>query len=222
MSKLFARPRPTAVSRFSNGAKLFEALAREDVSETLYVDTLKAIKSQLLTVHGFPLTEEELRGITYIYRAFCYFGPSLSYNSTGGGLTDQPQPTYADLMGATDANGQPHSYLASETAFAFVRDLQRRNMVVPVVGDFAGPKAIQAIGAYLSKVGGRVSVFYLSNVEQYLRQEGTLKDFCQNAATLPADDTSWYVRAERKGGFGLMSRAAPMRKDLASCLGSGR
>jgi hypothetical protein len=218
LSKLFARPRPLGAGRFSTAARLFDVYSQVDVSETLYLDTLKAIKTQLLTVHGFPLSEDDVRGITYVYRAFCYFGPRLTYNSTGGGFADQPQPAYSDMMVAADANGQQHSYLANETAFSFVKDLQRRNMIVPVVGNFAGPKAIRAIGTYLSHLGATVSVFYLSNVEQYLRQDGTLKEFCRSAETLPADDASLFIRAERAGGFGLMSRLGPMTAGLKACL----
>ena len=218
ISKLFARPRPLGAGRLSTGARLFEVYADVDVSETLYVDTLKAITQQLVTVHGFPLSEENLRGITYVYRAFCYFGPAISYNSTGGGFADQPQPSYADLMRAADSSGQPHSYLSNETAFAFVKELQRRNMVVPLVGNFAGPKTIRAIGAYLSRLGSRVSVFYVSNVEQYLRQDGTLKEFCRSADTLPVDEASLFIRAERAGGFGLMSRLGPVAPSIRSCL----
>ena len=222
ISKLFARPRPQGAGRTTPVARLFEIYSRVDVSETLYVDTLKAIKNQLQTVHGFPLSEGDLRGITYVYRAFCYFGPTITYNSTGGGFADQPQPTYADLMKAADPSGQPHSFLASESAFSLIKDLQQHNLIVPIVGNFAGPTAIKAIGAYLTKVGGTVSAFYLSNVEQYLRQDGGLRDFCRNAATLPANEASLFIRSERAGGFGLMSRLGPMAASIASCLATDR
>ena len=41
-------------------------------------------------------------------------------------------------------------------------------MLVPVVGNFAGPKALRDVGQYIREHGGTVSAFYLSNVEQYL------------------------------------------------------
>ena len=41
------------------------------------------------------------------------------------------QPTYADLMTQTDGAGGPRSYLASEASFAFLKDLESRNLVVP-------------------------------------------------------------------------------------------
>jgi hypothetical protein len=36
--------------------------------------------------------------------------------------------------------------------------------------------------------------FYLSNVEQYLFQGGPWKQFYDNAATLPLDDSSTFIR----------------------------
>jgi len=65
---------------------------------------------------------------------------------------------------------------------------------VPVSGDFAGPKAIRAIGAYLSARGGTVSAFYLSNVEQYLFQDRKDRAFYDNVATLPTTDKSVFIR----------------------------
>ena len=44
-------------------------------------------------------------------------------------------------MTATDNAGRPLSYLQTEANFLFLKDLESRNLVVPVIGDFAGPKA---------------------------------------------------------------------------------
>jgi hypothetical protein len=50
-----------------------------------------------------------------------------------------------------------------------------------------------------------VAAFYLSNVEQYLRQDGIWDDFCRNVAALPLDQSSTFIRSERGGRFGLGS-----------------
>src|SRR6185295_17708700 len=104
-------------------------------------------------------------------------------------------PTYSDLMTATDLRGAHRSYLASESAFAIVRELETRNLVVPVVGDFGGPKAIRTIGAYLKAHDAVVGAFYLSNVEQYLAQDGKMTAFCRSVAALPLDQTSTFIRS---------------------------
>ena len=48
---------------------------------------------------------------------------------------------------ATDASGAERSYLASEKAFAVMKDLESRNLVIPIVGDFGGPKALRWVGS---------------------------------------------------------------------------
>ena len=97
-------------------------------------------------------------------------------------------------------------------------------MLVPVVGNFAGPKAIRAVGKYLREKGAIVSTFYLSNVEQYLMQDGLWRDFCRNVATLPLDETSRFIRATRGGRyggggfpFGLSSELGEMAAQVKSC-----
>lgn len=44
-------------------------------------------------------------------------------------------------------------------------------MIVPIVGNCAGPKAIRSVATYLKQHDAVVSAFYLSNVEQYLRRD---------------------------------------------------
>ena len=74
------------------------------------------------------------------------------------------------------------------------------------------------MATYLKQHKQIVSVFYLSNVEQYLRQDGIWDAFCANAATLPIDKSSVFIQSERGGaGFGL--DVMPMAPDLASCAG---
>src|SRR5439155_26495630 len=101
---------------------------------------------------------------------------SISTRGAGGGGGNTL--SFEDLTGwATDAAGQPQSFLSTEDNYRFVKSLQEKNLVVPASGDFGGPKTIRAIGAYLHEHGGVVSAFYLSNVEQYLFQDGKQKAF---------------------------------------------
>src|SRR5207253_9828449 len=98
-----------------------------------------------------------------------------------------------------------------------------RNLVVPVVGDFAGNKAIRGVAGYLKSIGATVSAFYLSNVEQFLVQDGKWNRFCSSVATLPIDETSMFIRSgSGRNGFGggvQNSSATNMLRDLAPCLG---
>jgi hypothetical protein len=222
VSRLFSRARPEGLGPKSTAAEIFAAYSSIDSSETLYRANLKAIDDRLVTTHGFALSPEDLQGIEYVYHAFYQFGPALQYSSTGG-FGGRNQPTYADLMAATDGDGQARAYLSTEETFAFLKDLETRNLLVPVVGNFAGPKAIRAVGKYLKKKGTTVSAFYLSNVEQYLRQDGLWRDFCANVATLPLDEASTFIRSVRGGrygqqfGFGLNSDLGGMAAETKNC-----
>jgi hypothetical protein len=102
--------------------------------------------------------------------------------------------TYTALMMQADPQGQELGYLATEERFRLLKDLEARNLIVPVVGDFGGPKAIRAVGGYVRDRGATVSAFYLSNVEQYLRQDSKMGAFCRNSAALPIDETSVFIR----------------------------
>jgi hypothetical protein len=219
VSRLFSLKRPDTLTAKSSAREIFNAYLSADGSKQLFDENLKAIVDQLRIKHGFPLTEGDLDGITWALGNFYQYGPSINYNSslssnvppaivgaTGGnggrrGGGGGNQVNYATLMVADNGVGQYMSYLASEENFAFLKDLETRNMLVPVVGDFGGDKAIRAVGKYLKSVDATVSAFYLSNVEQYLVMDGKWDRFCGNAGSLPLDDASMFIRTGNGGPY---------------------
>jgi hypothetical protein len=224
VSRLFSRPRPEGIGPNSSAQRIFAAYRNAEASDTYYDENLQAIKDQLIMKHRFALSEGDIDGIAYVYRHFYQFGPRINYNSSlsnGFGFGGLNRTTYADLMTTDDGQGQARSYLGSEENFAFMKDLQAKNLVVPIVGDFAGPKAIRAVAGYLKEKEATVSAFYLSNVEQYLRQNGVWNSFCQNVTTLPLDETSTFIRSVRDGqygfGRGLNSELGSMTSDVTEC-----
>jgi hypothetical protein len=223
VSRLFSKRRPAGLSTSSTAAQLFGAYASVPSSQALYDQNLKEIIRHLVTTHGFGLSKGDVEGVEFVYGNMFREGPAISYRLYGRGA--RGFPTYADLMVATDADGRAWSYLASEDSFKYLKDLHSRNMVVPVVGNFGGPKAIRAVAAYLKQKETTVSAFYTSNVEQYLRQDGIWGAFCANVATLPLDGTSTFIRS-RRGGFvdqapvlgpGFTSEVQAVNADIASC-----
>ncbi len=96
-------------------------------------------------------------------------------------------------MTATDRNGQPWSFLSSETAYQYIREMHRKNLIIPLVGDFAGPSTIRRIGEYLKQRNASVAAFYLSNVEYYLNGP-KMKAFQSNVTSLPIDSSSMLIR----------------------------
>jgi hypothetical protein len=221
VSRLFSRSRPEGLDNASSAAEIFGAFSKVPANSALYADNLRDIEAHLTRTHGLALSKDNVEGIGYVYHAFYRYGPRIQYSSTssfGGSF----QPNYADLMVATDRSGLARSYLATEDNFRIMKDLESRNMVVPVIGNFGGPKALRAVGKYLKDRKATVSTFYLSNVEQYLRQDGLWYNFCANVATLPLDNTSTFIRSVRRPGdatpgFGLASELGNMASTVQNC-----
>ena len=207
VSMLFSKPRPSGLGAAAGALELFRAFASSETSHALYEKNLAAIRTLLTKTRGLPLAPADLNALETVYQAF--------YAS---GFYVRPSPSYADLMAGTDANGVLRSYLASEANFAVLKDLQSRNMVVPVVGNFEGPKAIRAVGAYLKARGATVGAFYLSNVEQYLGAYGA---FCRNVQALPLDASSVFIRSSSGNGFGrggrFVNSLGPMMEETRAC-----
>lgn len=224
VSKLFSKRRPAGLGRGSTPSQIFSAFDMIATSEDLYRQNLKAVTDDLVGKHHFDLSSGDLNGIEFVYGAFKEFGPDIRYSSTqggGGGFGGFNQPSYAELMKAADANGSPASYLATEESFRVLKDLEAGNLLVPVIGNFGGPKAIRAVGQYLKDHNAVVSAFYLSNVEMYLSQQSLWDDFCRNVATLPLDGGSTFIRSARGGGYGrgvgLSLMLGEMAEEVREC-----
>jgi hypothetical protein len=198
LSHLFSRRRPAGLSKTSTVQELFAAYSDADAEPdgALYKENLKAIVDQLTKVHGFEIGNEDLLQLEAIFGMFVQYGPGLTYASSQG-RGGRNMPTYADLQMAMDLDGNPRAFLATEDNYGVLRSLEQKNLIVPVVGDFAGPKALRAIGRYVADQGATVTAYYTSNVEQYLFQNGVWQAFYANVATLPLDDRSTFIRSAR-------------------------
>jgi hypothetical protein len=214
VSRLFSRKRPDGLTANSSAREIFDAISDVESSKELFDANLKAIEDHLQKDHEFPLSMGDLEGIEWALGNYYRFGPGINYNSSASeaapdivGATGFGRRnggfggvTYADLMVADDGNSQFRSYLANEENFLFLKDLESKNLLIPVVGDFGGQKALREVAKYLKSIDAVVSAFYLSNVEQYLSQDGKTAAFLSNVATLPLDQTSTFIRS---GGFGF-------------------
>ena len=226
LSRLFSRKRPDGLTTRSSAAELFGAYAQVPSSEALYLQNLKAVREHLVTTRGIPLGAEDLGGVEYVMHAFYSHGPGIHYNANRGGGFGRRMPDYVELMLSTDEQGTNRAYLASEESFQFLKQLHSRNLLVPVVGNFGGDKALRAVGRYIREGGSTVAAFYLSNVEQYLGQQGLLETFCGNVAALPLDAHSTFIRSVRRGrGMtynggrfpGLINELGSMQEETKNC-----
>lgn len=211
LERLFSRPRPPAALRDASIGTLLAAFDSVEADSALLHRTLADVRHRLVDRHGFPLGAEDLGGIEYVLRAFHDAGPALTYSfgrGLGGyggyaGFGWRGMPSYGQLMIQTDAQGVQHGYLSDEVHFQRLKALQERNLIVPVIGDFAGPKALRAVGDWLREHEATVSVIYTSNVEQYLFQgDDAWRRYYENVATLPLDGrTTWLRAVFNYGGY---------------------
>ena len=193
LSRLFSRPMPAGLRRDAGVERLFGEVASAPPSRALFESTRAAVLDRLRRGHRFPLSQADADGVTDVLEAFFTAGPEISYSNTASGWG--AYPTFRDLQIAGDEDGMQRGYLASEANFDRVRSLQRRNLIIPIVGDFAGPKALRSASDWIRAHGGVVAAFYTSNVEQYLFQDGSWDRFAGTVATLPVDASSVFIRS---------------------------
>jgi hypothetical protein len=194
ISVLFSKARPAGLDTSTTIQKIWDAYWTVASDSALYRANYAKILNLLTKTRGFTFTEDETAQLKWVYDNFFGYGPVISTRGSPGGGAGNGT-TFADLTGYShDASGTPRSFLSSEENYRFVRELHMKNLIVPVSGDFGGPKAIRAIGAWLQARNATVSAYYVSNVEQYLFQDGKADEFYDNVATLPVSSTSVFIR----------------------------
>jgi hypothetical protein len=195
LSRLFSRVRPQALDAHSTSNDLVRAYQRAQSDTNLFEENLSLVIDHLEKKKGFALSGDDEAGLRHVYRAFVQFGPDLRYTFLGGYGRFADMPSYGDLMKENDGRAHNWNFLASEQQYQTVRRLQQNNLIVPLVGDFAGPKALRALAEYLKQNNAVLSVFYTSNVEQYLFQdEEDWRRFYENVRMLPVDSSSTFIR----------------------------
>jgi len=193
VGNLFSRKRPESLTAESSVAAIFQAYARVLGDSMLAEAHLKDIFARLKTTHGFTLSADDERRLRTIYLTFLREGV-LRFNSS------IESPGYTALMTATDGQGKNWSFLASTENYDRVRAMQQKNLIVPLVGDFGGPKTVRMTGQYLRDHGAIVNLFYLSNVEDYIQP--VIQGYMRNIAGLPVDSSSLFIHLSlQSNGF---------------------
>jgi hypothetical protein len=206
VSRLFSRPCPASADASIDVERLFAACESAAPSRELYAETVSLIREQLVERHAFPLTPADLEGIDRVLTAFLDEGPSIHF--WGKRQVDSAHPSYRQLMTEHDNSGQSRSYLSDEDVFRSVKDLQSRNMIVPLVGDFGGPLTLRGIGEYVRAHNESIRAFYGSNVGVYLTNEKT-RAFCSTLATLPVSGAAVYIDNSRVRPFASRLKDCP-------------
>lgn len=160
--------------------------------EQAYAANLAAIRKAIQEDFQFPLSPRDQASLEDVYKSFRERGLDTAF--TLNGWSDGEFPTLSEVILQPDQNGKLGNFLASREDYDFVRGLHLKNLIIPVIGDFGGKKALTAIGDYLRRSGLTVTAFYTSNVEQYLFDDGSFAAFANNVRKLPITERSLFIR----------------------------
>ena len=180
---------------------LVDYFDRRPGEEAVFRENLSTVLKTIEEDFRFPLTEEDRAGLEYVYSIFWEANLDIRFWFRGRWSWGY-FPTLRGILLEKELDGDLGNFLAQEEDYRFVRELHLQNRIIPVVGDFAGPKAFRTVGNYLKENGYSVSAFYTSNVEQYLFRNGVFADFAENVRQLPVSEKSLFIRAfTGRGGF---------------------
>jgi hypothetical protein len=208
LSALLGRAPPPASDPWRT-ADLARIIDSVDRAPTVAAAPLRARLDTVLTGFGVPLSAEDRATIDRFHQTFVTQGFWLKLEIFGRG-SPAAYPTFRELLLETDQAGHRWSYLASEDDYQFVRTLEAHDLVIPVVGDLAGPSALRNIGRLMTERGVTLGAFYASNVEFYLFRDATFAAYTANLAQLPHDARSVIIRSVfPSGGAGYLVPMLP-------------
>jgi hypothetical protein len=193
LSRWFSKPlNKSAPAPDDQIAVLLAYFNRTASDEQVYAANLAALRKEIQEHFQFPLSARDQASLEFVYKSFRDAGLNTAFQLNG--WSDSEFPTLGEVILQPDQYGKIGNFLASREDYDFVRALHLKNLIIPVVGDFAGKKALAAIGNYLRKNGVTVSAFYASNVEQYLFEDGSFTAFANNIRLLPINEQSLFIR----------------------------
>ncbi len=193
LALLLGRPLPPRHEAGEAVTRLVAYLDATPLRQATLDSALAAVQRTVRT-YGVPLSDADLATIRRFHTAFAQAGLDLQFESFRRG----PQSYYPNLRQLIlehDLNGRRRSYLADESAFQFVRSLELRGRVIPVVGDLAGTTALPAIAGYLRERRIPLTAYYTSNVEFYLARASKLDTFVANLRRLPHAPNAVLIRS---------------------------
>lgn len=189
LSRPLTKEAPPASASITEVLAFFSKTPADDQT---HAKGLAAIRKAIQDDFQFPLSPRDQTSLEYVYKSFRDEGLDTAFRLNG--WTDGEFPTLREVILQPDPHGKLGNFLASREDYDFVRGLHLKNLIIPIVGDFGGKKALAAIGDYLRKSDLTVTAFYLSNVEQYLFEDGSFAAFAHNVRKLPLNDKSLFIR----------------------------
>jgi hypothetical protein len=193
--------------------EMLAAVEGSEPDEDLFAKNLEAVFQHVEKNLDFPLDAKDRNVLEFTYRSF--FDEQLDLRFKSHGRPPMPyHPSYRTLLLAKDLDGRPSHFLSRPDDYDHVRRLAREGRLIPVVGDFAGPHALKAVGKFAREQGETVTAFYVSNVEFYLLRGDLFPSYVENVRALPLAESSQFIRAYFSYGYPHPAALAGHRSTL--------
>jgi hypothetical protein len=179
---------------------VFAYLDSTEIDSAFVRRTKRAVDAKIASF-GVPLSAQDLEVIDRYRSQFIAEGLDVRFSSFNRN-NRAGYPNFRRLVLERDRSNRQTNYLVTEQSFQYIKSLQANDRIIPVVGNVAGEKAVAAIGKYARDHDETISVFYISNVEQYLMRDGIFPQFAENVKQLPRDSRSVFIRSYF-GRFGM-------------------
>lgn len=138
------------------------------------------------------LTPQDELFLAQMQAVFQKEGLQLAFRYKAGAPDQEKFPSLREVL--TDQE----CFLASPQRYAVVREMQRENRVIPLVGDFAGRRAFPSVARWCRQRNLQISAVYASNVDFYLMPRGLtsekMEDFVLNLQSLPRQPKALLIR----------------------------
>lgn len=191
LSSLLGRPTVSSQSRTEAGADAVIGLAERAAPDREWFESQHRKLAERIRGYGLGLSAKDFERIHHFHRLF--FERQLELHFEMHTPNARNYPALRELLTSRSDEGIG-TFLDTEAAFHDVRVMQREHRIIPVVGDVGAEQPLGALAHELSDRQLELSVYYISNVEQYLIGTPSFSGWLRNLALLTQGDQSVILR----------------------------
>jgi hypothetical protein len=164
LSLLFSRPLATGTA--ADAGSLLAAFDSAAAPPGLFTANCRALLGEL--EQRFEVPGALMDRARRIYTEFHHRGLSITSVSEQLLASLDYIPDLRTVIASTGCNGASLHFLTSQERYGYVRDLQRADRVVPLLGNITDPVAADSVNGLLADFQTDVTTIYLSNMEEFL------------------------------------------------------
>lgn len=156
-----------------NANNLISVFEEGQVDEKLYIENKKIIKDYFIT--QWNANNDIIITLDKILDEF--YRRQLTITSVNeSALKNLDIPSYKEIILASNSSNSNFHFLTSIERYEYVRKMHLENKIIPILGNIIDLKTIEKIKKILDKIQLKISMIYLSNMEEFLINRYTIKN----------------------------------------------